>query len=105
MKFITIISEDNQLALESHDAAEREGKFGDVCATCPVAQALNRVMNPVEWFVNRNGARPKGSKVYWYTFSSTLTRAIDTFDQSCKLGHPTPILGTFRIKNHQDHCA
>ncbi len=105
MKYLTITAEDNTHALEARDVANAADKYCDTCSTCPVAQALCRVMHPIQWFVNRDGARPKGARTYWYTFSPMLVKAIDSFDQSCKAGHPVPILGTFQIKTHADHCA
>ena len=101
---ITITAEDNQRALEARDAADERYKW-DVCRTCPVAQAFDRVFPNLDWLVNRNGARPNGARSYWYTLSKSLIKALDTFDQSIiDGGLIVPILGTFEIFNHSDKC-
>ncbi len=101
---LTITDEDNVRTQESFHAAKREGKSWDVCACCPVAQALCRQHPPFMWLVQRAGARPNGSPRYWYSFSRSLVRALDSFDEDFKHNKRAQLTGTFIIYTHKDKC-
>ncbi len=101
---LTITAEDNVHAHATRDAAKREGKLWDTCVCCPVAQALCRHHPPFVWLVNRNGARPNGSKYYWYSFSRSLVRALDAFDKEFKHNNRAQITGSFMIWTHKEAC-